>query len=253
MFDKTAVPPFFVLHVRSPTLSDFLSSCEPPWCWTNTCRWRLCPGRGRELSRAWCVGCLGGATTVWVEARRPSRWGRSQCPLSQVQGVTAASPLTETSRQTWSVPATGLEEKMHARYSLQLILNSFSCEVSGRCTLMARWDKHDHLIFEKPLNPFWNDKFSEVLALVPSVYQIARGHPLFISETITLGSSSHWHYEDTSSSCQCWFSYKLLLSRRGSALSGIVLLMIVAEEIEKQAWNSIRTEKLAVILKYNHL
>lgn len=131
------------LSVLCMQLSDFLSSCEPPWCWTNTCHWRLCPGRGQEWSRAWCVGCPGGATTVSVEARPPSPWGRSQCPLSPLQGVTAASPLMETSQQTWSVLATGLEEKMHARYrgqtpSLTIVLKSFSCEVSGCCTLMAR-------------------------------------------------------------------------------------------------------------------
>lgn len=176
----------------------FLSSCEPPWCWINTCRWRLCPSRGQEWSKAWCVGCLGGATTVWVEVRPPSPWGRSQCPLFQLQGATAASPLTETSQQTWSVLATGLEEKMHARYmGTKAIWPSFTsakqllfyhyylniCEVRC-CTLMSNLphcDKHDHLVFEKPLNPFWNNKFSKVPALVLSVYQIAHCHPLFIS------------------------------------------------------------------------
>lgn len=57
------------------------------------------------------------------------------------------------------------------------------CEVRC-CTLMSNLphcDKHDHLVFEKPLNPFWNNKFSKVPALVLSVYQIAHCHPLFIS------------------------------------------------------------------------
>lgn len=127
------------------------------------CRWHLCPSRGQEWSKAWCVGCLGGDTTVRVGVKPPSHWGRSQCRLFQLRGVTAASPLTETSQQTWYVPATGLEEKMHARYRYKAVIPSFMSDrqlfLRGSCLICPHWDKQYYSIFEKPSNQFWSAKF----------------------------------------------------------------------------------------------
>lgn len=208
--------------------SDFLSSCRPQWSWTNTCHWRLFPGRGQVWSKVTCVGCLGGATTVWVEARSLSRSGRSRCPLFQPQGATAATPSMVTSQQTWSVLGTGPGEKMHARYRRQ---TDFLLLFSQAHWVWQAW------LFDQKIH-FWNDKFSKVLLLVPTVYQITSANPLFIilhySKTITqfwkFIPLTVWGY---SSSCQYWFDYKLLLSRRGSPSSTRILVMKAAAENRK--------------------
>ena len=209
---------FFFFHWSIVNISIFLSSCERPWCWTNTCRWRLCPGRGQEWSKASCVGCLDGATTAWVEARPPSPWGQSQCPSCRLPGVTAASPLTGTSQQTWSVPATGLEEKMRARYTTR---NT----ITPSLTTSARYFKQLWALGVALSYPTWstvtNKAIKPIFERVDSQRVYIKWHIVILFSPAHIKAKQYHNFGTLipqtvwrlSSRCQCWFRYKLFIKQ----------------------------------------